>query len=83
MAGLIVLGVVAFVLFIFVMQAIKIVHPYQRGLIEQLGRYTTTVDSGLKMIVPFIQKLIRVDMREQVIDILGTRAIVRPVDSGS
>ena len=77
MAGLIVLGVVAFVLFIFVMQAVKIVHPCQRGLIEQLGRYKTTTDPGLKMIVPIIQKLIRVDMREQVIDVPPQEVITK------
>ena len=77
MAGLIVLGVVAFVLFIFVMQAVKIVHPYQRGLIEQLGRYKTTTDPGLKMIIPVTQKLIRVDMREQVIDVPPQEVITK------
>ena len=77
MAGLIVLGVVAFVLFIFVMQAVKIVHPNQRGLIEQFGRYKTTTDPGLKMIVPIIQKLIRVDMREQVIDVPPQEVITK------
>jgi regulator of protease activity HflC (stomatin/prohibitin superfamily) len=50
MVGLIILGVVAFVLFIFVANAVKIVHPYQRALVEQLGRYKTTVGPGLKMI---------------------------------
>ncbi|MEE2697030.1 MAG: SPFH domain-containing protein, partial [Actinomycetota bacterium] len=77
MAGLIVLGVVAFVLFIFVMNAVKIVHPYQRGLVEQLGRYKTTTDPGLKMIAPLIQKLIRVDMREQVIDVPPQEVITK------
>jgi regulator of protease activity HflC (stomatin/prohibitin superfamily) len=77
MVGLIVLGVIAFVLFIFVANAIKIVRPYQRGIIEQLGRYKTTTDPGLKVIIPIIQKLIRVDMREQVVDVPPQEVITK------
>ncbi|MBL77652.1 MAG: hypothetical protein CL459_01590 [Acidimicrobiaceae bacterium] len=77
MVGLIVLGVIAFVLFIFVAKAIKIVRPYQRGIIEQLGRYKTTTDPGLKVIIPIIQKLIRVDMREQVVDVPPQEVITK------
>ncbi len=77
MVGLIILGVVAFVLFIFVANAVKIVHPYQRALVEQLGRYKTTVGPGLKMIAPVIQKMIRIDMREQVIDVPPQEVITK------
>lgn len=59
-----------FVLFIiFLASAVKIVRPYQRGVIERLGRYFGTVDPGLRLILPFIDKLRIVDMREQVIDV--------------
>lgn len=65
-------GVAAFVvlfLLIFVASAVKIVQPYQRGVIERLGRYHGTVDPGLRIIFPIVDKLRRVDMREQVIDV--------------
>ena len=59
-----------FLLFIvFLASAVKIVRPYQRGVIERLGRYYATVDPGLRLILPFIDKLRIVDMREQVIDV--------------
>jgi regulator of protease activity HflC (stomatin/prohibitin superfamily) len=59
-----------FLLFIvFLASAVKIVRPYQRGVIERLGRYFATVDPGLRLILPFIDKLRIVDMREQVIDV--------------
>ena len=48
---------------------VKIVHPYQRGVIERLGRYKSTVDPGLKIILPFVDTLRAVDIREQVIDV--------------
>jgi regulator of protease activity HflC (stomatin/prohibitin superfamily) len=59
-----------FLLFIiFLASAVNIVRPYQRGVIERLGRYFATVDPGLRLILPFIDKLRIVDMREQVIDV--------------
>jgi regulator of protease activity HflC (stomatin/prohibitin superfamily) len=65
----IVLAIVAFFLFIYVASGVRIVRPYQRGIVEQLGRYKETVDPGLRIIVPFFQALRLVDMREQVVDV--------------
>jgi regulator of protease activity HflC (stomatin/prohibitin superfamily) len=65
----ILLFVVALVLFVFVAQGVKIVRPYERGLIERLGKYKATVDPGLRTIIPFIENIRRVDMREQVVDV--------------
>ncbi|HZM31749.1 MAG TPA: SPFH domain-containing protein [Acidimicrobiales bacterium] len=69
MAYVILLAVVAVVLFVFIAKGVKIVNPYQKGLIEQLGRYKETVEPGLRLIIPFIQNLRPVDMREQVVDV--------------
>jgi regulator of protease activity HflC (stomatin/prohibitin superfamily) len=68
-AYVILLAVVALVVFVFVAKGVKIVNPYQKGLIEQLGRYKGTVEPGLRLIIPFIQNLRPVDMREQVVDV--------------
>jgi regulator of protease activity HflC (stomatin/prohibitin superfamily) len=38
-------------------------------VIEQLGKYKSTVDPGLQLIIPFIQSVRLVDMREQVVDV--------------
>jgi regulator of protease activity HflC (stomatin/prohibitin superfamily) len=45
------------------------VRPYQRGIVEQLGKYKETVDPGLRLIMPFYQTMRLVDMREQVVDV--------------
>jgi regulator of protease activity HflC (stomatin/prohibitin superfamily) len=68
-AGVIVLAVLAFFLFVYVAAGVRIVRPYQRGVIEQLGKYKETVDPGLRLIIPFIQTVRLVDMREQVVDV--------------
>lgn len=67
---MIVIGVIIFiVLFIIVPNSVKIVRPWEKGLIERLGRYQRTVDSGLTLIVPMWERLTKVDTREQVVDV--------------
>src|SRR5437667_240762 len=66
MAAIIVLAILAFLLFVLAFSCIKIVRPYQRGVVERLGRYKGTVDPGLRVIVPFVDRVHLVDMREQV-----------------
>lgn len=61
--------IVAVFVLIVVLAAIRIVRPWQKGLVERLGKYQRTVSSGLNMINPFLEKLTRVDMREQVVDV--------------
>jgi regulator of protease activity HflC (stomatin/prohibitin superfamily) len=59
------------VIFVFsiMVKGIRIIRPYEKGLIESLGKYQRTETSGLKIINPFFDKLILVDMREQVVDV--------------
>jgi regulator of protease activity HflC (stomatin/prohibitin superfamily) len=61
--------VLVVVLLVVAATAIKIIRPWQKGLIERLGRYQRTVGSGLTMVFPFIERIIKVDMREQVVDV--------------
>ena len=68
MAGLIVLAVVAlFVLFVAA-RTIRIIPQARAGVVERLGRYSRTLNPGLTVVVPFIDKVKPlVDLREQVI----------------
>lgn len=59
----------AVVIFIIAGTGLKIVRPWEKGLIERLGRYQRTASSGLTLIIPFLERLLKVDMREQVHDI--------------
>ncbi len=63
------LVLIAFVVVITISKGLKIVRPYEKALVERLGKYQRTVDSGLNLIVPFIETLKKVDLREQVVDI--------------
>ena len=48
---------------------IKKVNQYEKGLIERWNAYEKTVEPGLRFIIPFVQRMFRVNMREQVIDV--------------
>jgi len=69
--------VATIVVFIFASNGVKIVRPWQKGLIERLGKYQRTVDSGLTVIMPFMERMIKVDMREQVVDVPPQEVITK------
>ncbi len=63
------IAVVIVLAFILGGMSIRIVRPYEKALVERLGKYQKTLDSGLNLIVPFIDTIQKVDMREIVLDV--------------
>jgi regulator of protease activity HflC (stomatin/prohibitin superfamily) len=49
--------------------AIRILREYERGVIFTLGRYTGTKGPGLILLIPFVQQMVRVDLRTLVLDV--------------
>src|SRR6187399_656509 len=67
-AGLIALVVLAIFLFIVAAAGVRIVPQARAGVVERLGRYARTLDPGLTLIVPFIDRVKPLlDLREQVV----------------
>ena len=60
--------IVAAVVFFYFLIGIRIVRPTHRGLIETFGKYTGYAQPGFHWIFVFIQKLYRVDIREQLVN---------------
>jgi regulator of protease activity HflC (stomatin/prohibitin superfamily) len=48
---------------------IRKVSQYERGVIEKWNAYERTVDPGLHYVLPVVRRMLRVNMREQVIDV--------------
>ena len=63
---LIVAAVLAFAL---TTMSIRVIRPFERGLVERLGRFQKVLDPGFRLIVPFVDTVLKVDMREVVIDV--------------
>jgi regulator of protease activity HflC (stomatin/prohibitin superfamily) len=67
-AGLIALIVLAVFLFIVAASGVRIVPQARAGIVERLGRYARTLDPGLTLIVPFVDRVKPLlDLREQVV----------------
>jgi regulator of protease activity HflC (stomatin/prohibitin superfamily) len=69
--------VVAAVLAILVGGAVKILREYERAVVFTLGRFRRVRGPGLVLLVPFVQQMVRVDLRIQVIEIPSQDVISR------
>jgi regulator of protease activity HflC (stomatin/prohibitin superfamily) len=68
MATLIVLGVIALVVLFTIAQGVRIVPQARAGVVERLGRYSRTLNAGLTLIVPYVDRVKPlIDLREQVV----------------
>jgi regulator of protease activity HflC (stomatin/prohibitin superfamily) len=64
-------------LIILVAGAIKIVQEYERGVIFRLGRLQGAKGPGLFLIIPFVDRMVKVDLRVVTLDIPSQEAITR------
>ncbi|MBU1085602.1 MAG: slipin family protein [Candidatus Beckwithbacteria bacterium] len=54
---------------ILLVRCIRIIDQYERGVVLTLGKYTSTRQPGLNLIIPVLQRLIKVDVRITTVDI--------------
>jgi regulator of protease activity HflC (stomatin/prohibitin superfamily) len=71
------IGVVVVLLLIFLATAIKIVPEYQRLVVFRLGRCIGEKGPGLVLLIPFVDRPVRVDLREQVREIPQQTSITK------
>jgi regulator of protease activity HflC (stomatin/prohibitin superfamily) len=68
-SSIIIIVVIFFFLIIILAQTIKIVQEYERGVIFRLGRLTGAKGPGLFVIIPFIDRMVKVDLRVITLDV--------------
>ena len=73
----ILLGLVAFVLLIILPAAIKIVYQYEAGVVFRLGRLDKTRGPGIRLIIPFLDRMRKIDTRTVTMDVPSQEAITR------
>ena len=77
-AILIFAGIVAIIAIALIFAGIKTVPQGERWTVERFGRYTNTLDSGLRLIVPFVDQVgRRITIMEQVLDVPAQTVITR------
>src|SRR6185369_5508071 len=69
--------ILLFIALIALARSARVVAQFEKGLVMRLGRYRTTVDSGLTFLVPVIEDMIKVDMRERVINVEPQKVITK------
>jgi len=69
--------IVLAIVVIALLKSFRIVRQFEKGIIVRLGKYDHTVDSGITLLVPFIDSIIIVDMREKVMNVQPQKVITR------
>jgi len=62
-------GVLVIIVALLLFSTIKVLPEYQRGVVLTLGRYTGTKGPGLIILIPMVQRIMRVDLRVNVMDV--------------
>ena len=69
MVGIIIGVIIAvIIIFVFLPMSVRTVRPTSRGLIERFGRYNRFANPGIVFLIPFVERLIRINITENMID---------------
>ncbi len=72
--GFITLG---FLLVVVLSMSVRIINEYERGVIFRLGRIAATKSAGLQFIIPFVDRMLRVDLRTVTLDVPAQEVITK------
>ncbi len=75
--GLLAVFIVAVFALVLVKASVKVLREYERAVVFTLGRFHGTKGPGLVLLIPFVQEMVRVDLRIQVIEIPSQDVISR------
>lgn len=71
------LGVVLILILLVIIPGIRIINQYERGVVLRLGKYSRTLNPGFRVIIPYLDKMIKVDVRTTPMDIPKQEVITR------
>jgi regulator of protease activity HflC (stomatin/prohibitin superfamily) len=71
------IGIVIFLVVIFLFMAIKVLNEYERAVVFRLGRIIDHKGPGLIILVPFIDRMVRVSLRTVAMDVPPQDVIMR------
>lgn len=75
--GLMAFFTIMFFLIIVLGMAVRIIFEYERGVVFRLGRIAATKSAGLRFLIPFVDKMIKVDLRTVTLDIPAQEVITK------
>jgi regulator of protease activity HflC (stomatin/prohibitin superfamily) len=68
MTAVIVVVVVVVILLLILLSGFRVVRPTHRGLVERLGKYNRYSNPGFHLIIPLIERMFKVDIREMLVE---------------
>ncbi|MFC2040184.1 SPFH domain-containing protein [Chloroflexota bacterium] len=71
------IGIIVLVAFFILTSAIKIVSEFERGVIFRLGRLVGAKGPGLFLIIPFVDRMVKVDLRVVTMDVPSQEVITK------
>src|ERR1700689_4757035 len=79
LGGLVMLAIFVFLVLglVALAKGARTVKQYEKGIVMRMGKYHNLVSSGLTIIMPLTDSIIRVDMREQVISVPPQKLITK------
>jgi len=75
MAGLVLFLIV--ILTVIVVTGVRIINQYERGVVLTLGRYTGLKEPGLRLLIPLVQQMIKIDIRSTPVDVPQQEVITK------
>jgi len=73
----IVIGIIVLAFLIFIPMSVKIVAEYERGVIFRLGRLVGAKGPGFFLIIPFVDRMVKVDLRVITMDVPSQEVITK------
>ena len=77
MENFIPIAIALFALFVIVSMTVKIVSEYERGVIFRLGRLIGAKGPGLFLIIPFVDRMVKTDLRVVTMDVPSQEVITK------
>ena len=74
---MVVLVILLIILAAIIIPGIRIINQYERGVVLRLGRYSRTLDPGFRVIIPYIDKMHKIDIRTTPMDIPKQEVITK------
>jgi regulator of protease activity HflC (stomatin/prohibitin superfamily) len=69
--------IIVILIIVFFIPGIRILNEYQRAVVFRLGRYSSTKGPGIILLLPFIDKMVKVDIRTVTLDIPSQEIITK------
>lgn len=77
MESLTLLFILLFFIFIIFAVSVRIIDQYERGVVLTLGSYSRTLGPGVNIILPFLERMIKVDIRITTVDVPQQEVITK------